>query len=73
MSCWTMRAKYGSTAYHLIGTARMGPATDPTAVVDDQLRVHGHAGSARGGCVDHAEYAVGEHLCHHDDDRGEGR
>ena len=35
---------YGSTAYHLIGTARMGPATDRTAVVDDQLRVHGLAG-----------------------------
>ncbi len=30
-----------STTYHLIGTARMGPATDPTAVVDDRLRVHG--------------------------------
>ena len=36
--------RYGSTAYHLIGTARMGPASDPTAVVDDQLRVHGLAG-----------------------------
>jgi len=36
--------QYGSTAYHLIGTARMGPATDRTAVVDDQLRVHGLAG-----------------------------
>ncbi|MEJ0015050.1 MAG: GMC family oxidoreductase N-terminal domain-containing protein [Acetobacteraceae bacterium] len=36
--------RYGSTAYHLIGTARMGPATDPTAVVDDQLRVHGMQG-----------------------------
>ncbi len=33
--------QYGSTSYHLIGTARMGPASDPTAVVDDQLRVHG--------------------------------
>jgi choline dehydrogenase len=33
--------QYGSTAYHLIGTARMGPSTDRTAVVDDQLRVHG--------------------------------
>jgi choline dehydrogenase len=31
----------GSTTYHLIGTARMGPATDPTAVVDDRLLVHG--------------------------------
>jgi choline dehydrogenase len=37
-------AKWGSTAYHLIGTARMGPATDPSAVVDDQLRVHGLEG-----------------------------
>jgi choline dehydrogenase len=36
--------QYGSTAYHLIGTARMGPATDPTAVVDDELRVHGMQG-----------------------------
>ncbi|MEO8714362.1 MAG: GMC family oxidoreductase N-terminal domain-containing protein [Acetobacteraceae bacterium] len=33
--------QYGSTSYHLIGTARMGPASDPMAVVDDQLRVHG--------------------------------
>jgi choline dehydrogenase len=31
----------GTTTYHLIGTCRMGPATDPTAVVDDSLRVHG--------------------------------
>jgi choline dehydrogenase-like flavoprotein len=36
--------RYGSTAYHLIGTARMGPAFDPTAVVDDRLLVHGMAG-----------------------------
>jgi len=33
--------RYGSTGYHLMGTCRMGPDTDPTAVVDDQLRVHG--------------------------------
>ena len=39
-----LRAPVRRTTYHLIGTARMGPATDPTAVVDDQLRVHGLQG-----------------------------
>ena len=34
----------GSTVYHLIGTCRMGPAGDPTAVVDDELRVRGLQG-----------------------------
>ena len=34
----------GTTTYHLIGTAKMGPANDPGAVVDDQLRVHGLQG-----------------------------
>jgi choline dehydrogenase len=34
----------GTTTFHLIGTARMGPETDPTTVVDDALRVHGMAG-----------------------------
>ncbi|WP_439595145.1 GMC family oxidoreductase [Falsiroseomonas sp.] len=36
--------KNGSTTYHLIGTARMGPETDPYAVVSDRLLVHGLAG-----------------------------
>jgi len=31
----------GTTTFHPSGTCRMGPASDPTAVVDDQLRVHG--------------------------------
>ncbi len=35
---------HGSTTYHLIGTARMGPAADPMAVVDDELKVHGLQG-----------------------------
>jgi choline dehydrogenase len=33
--------QYGSTAYHLIGTARMGPESDKTSVVSDRLLVHG--------------------------------
>ncbi len=34
----------GLTAYHLCGSCRMGPRSDPTAVVDDELRVYGLAG-----------------------------
>lgn len=32
---------YGTSCYHLVGTCRMGPASDPTAVVDENLRVRG--------------------------------
>jgi len=32
------------TIFHPSGTCRMGPATDPLAVVDHELRVHGLAG-----------------------------
>lgn len=34
----------GGTAWHLMGTCRMGPASDPASVVDDQLRVIGLQG-----------------------------
>jgi choline dehydrogenase len=33
--------KRGTTTFHLMGTCRMAPASDPTAVVDDELRVRG--------------------------------
>ncbi len=33
--------QYGNTTFHVMGTCRMGPETDPTAVVDDQLRLRG--------------------------------
>ena len=34
----------GTTTFHPAGTCRMGPRSDPLAVVDDQLRVHGMDG-----------------------------
>jgi choline dehydrogenase len=34
----------GSTVYHLVGSARMGPDGDPTAVLDQRLCVRGVAG-----------------------------
>ena len=34
----------GTTAFHVMGTCKMGPAHDANAVVDDHLRVHGLSG-----------------------------
>ena len=36
--------RIGTTIFHPVGTCKMGPAADPEAVVDAQLRVHGLAG-----------------------------
>ena len=34
----------GTTTFHPMGSCRMGPESDPTSVVDDQLRVRGLEG-----------------------------
>ncbi|XP_063988387.1 glucose dehydrogenase [FAD, quinone]-like [Diachasmimorpha longicaudata] len=41
-SYWNCAVKYLSAPFlHHVGTAKMGPTTDPTAVVDPELRVYG--------------------------------
>ena len=40
----TAARQRGTTTFHLMGTCRMAPDGDPTAVVDDQLRVRGLEG-----------------------------
>ncbi|MDI1282952.1 MAG: GMC family oxidoreductase N-terminal domain-containing protein [Reyranella sp.] len=40
----TAAKQRGTTTFHLMGSCRMAPDADPTAVVDDQLRVRGLEG-----------------------------
>lgn len=42
---WQCFARYYTlTIYHPVGTCKMGPSSDPMAVVDPRLKVHGVTG-----------------------------
>ena len=62
-----------TTTFHLMGTCRMGPESDPTSVVDDQLRVRGLEGLRGNRRVHHANHAIGQHQCRDHHDRREMR
>ena len=62
----------GTTIFHPVGTAKMGTASDPMAVVDERLRVIGIAGLARRRCLGDADHHLGQHQHPDRDDRGKG-
>ncbi len=41
---WKLAGDIGTTIFHPVGTAKMGPVADPFAVVDSRLRVYGVKG-----------------------------
>jgi choline dehydrogenase len=67
---WMRRAVL--TNFHLVGTCKMGPASDPQAVVDDHLRVHGFENlyvadasimpSITSGMTNASSYLIGHHF-----------
>ena len=69
-----MRAagEIGTTIFHPVGTAKMGLAQDPFAVVDERLRVHGLGGLRVVDAVGDAPHYLREHGFAHHDDRRKG-
>ena len=64
--------RFGSSCYHYAGTCRMGPESDPSAVVDDELKVSGLEGLRVVDASVMPTDAVGEYLCVDPGDRGKG-
>ena len=67
LDLWMKRSV--GTGHHISCTARMGPSSDPMAVVDQYGRVYGAEGPAGGGRLDHARVRPGQHQRHRPDDR----
>ncbi len=66
-------AELGTTIFHPVGTAAMGTASNPLAVLDERLRVRGIDGPARDRRLRHAVHHIGQHQFADADDRGKGR
>ena len=60
----------GATVFHPIGTCKMG--SDPMAVVDDRLRVHGIRSLRVGDALHHAHPSLRQHQRPRHHDRREG-
>ena len=63
----------GTTIFHPVGTAKMGTANDPMAVVDERLRVLRDCRASRRRCLGDADDHLGQYQHADRDDRGKRR